>query len=674
MAEIPSVKANELLVSTSATGMIVRQGERYARVEAQPGKTFIADENGYITGDGPTATDVAGAQDAAVAAIDAAERAEAVADVLETITASAVLAFNFGPWVSDGTTTAFTLPLTAYGVSQINLAIDGVTQAHDQFTVSGTTLTLNAAVPAGSVIFGKAFFNAATSGVSADSVLMQPSSTLSDIMPLTRSLYASDGDFDTAATAIGWEFPTPYMTRFDLPPQSIDIMHTGVIPSNLLADAANNVLVIQDLIDWLSSKTNGGTIRGGSFHPDHTNPIIALRKATAQNYALMLKPKVSFEFGPGIRFRAAEAMETMVETAVDPTVDAATGRLSNINIRGGFWDAGRLADHCFRIREFEDINFGHAGMILHSALRSPLRLGDATRSKNSYGFYADNFKVSNANSAYGGAAVAAIESVHGFSDSHFNHLLLEGYPRGITGEIYISRMMDCHAWSYPDTQGPLYIGFDCSGGQNVYWGMQVDNPYTAAFNISGGDNYRFIGCTSTMDLSAVVDPGKPASGTIPVFRVDPALPITTTVVIEAGFGNDRVATTFSRMASFPAGCDVTVQDSYLRYGSVNQNIERGYRSTTANLTTVAGLAPIVNSSQNVGSVTRNGDADYTFVMTNGQPDTRYLIDVDFVPTSYPQLIIPVIRDKQASSFRIQFFDAAGVGVRPATISVSTKKV
>jgi len=203
--------------------------------------------------------------------------------------------------------------------------------------------------------------------------------------------------------------------------------------------------------------------------------------------------------------------------------------------------------------------------------------------------------------------------------------------------------------------------------------MQVDNPYEAAFYIDSGDNFRFVGCTSTMDLSAITDPGKPASGTIPVFRINPAAPAGTSLVVIGCFGNDRAATTYSRMAAYPVGSDVTVRDSYLRYGSIEQEIIRGFPTTSARITTIAGSNPTVNSSQNIASVTRNADADYTFTMTNGQPSLDYQISVSAMPTSYPQTLIPVVRDKQLSSFRLQFVDSAGAFIRPATVTAGTRK-
>lgn len=491
--------------------------------------------------------------------------------------------------------------------------------------------------------------------------------------PFSRSNFDTDAEFVAAADAAGLSYPTPYMTRYDLPPQSIDIMRVGVVPSNLLADAANNTATIQDVIDWLASKTNGGTIVGHGFQPRYENPIIALAKTSGQPYALLLKPKVSFDFGPGVRFRAAETMETMVETVVDPSVNAGVGRLQNIGIHGGFWDADRNADHCFRIREFEDIRFGGNGMILHGAVRSPLRLGDSLRSKNSYGLNANQFKVSNGTLAYGVSAVAAIESVHGFSDSHFSNLILTGYPKGIVGEIFTSRMIGLHVWSNADAHGPLQVGFDCSGGQNVFIGSQVDNPYASAYRITGGSNYRFVGCTATMDLSAVADPTKPATNTIPVVFVDPATAAGAGVDVIGCFGNDRSDATFSRLVDGSTS-GVTVRDSRLRYGANVQEIDRGFARSSARITTVAGAAPTVNVSQNITGVTRNADADYTFDMDQDQPSLDYQIVVSCIPTSYPQVLIPVIRDKQVGSFRVQIVDASGNLTRPETITVSTSRM
>ena len=74
------------------------------------------------------------------------------------------------------------------------------------------------------------------------------------------------------------------------------------------------------------------------------------------------------------------------------------------------------------------------------------------------------------------------------------------------------------------------------------------------------------------------------------------------------FGNDRSATQFLGMAAFPTGMDVTVRDSYLRYGVREQTIERGYYTSSVSITTVSGADPIIDYSQNIAWVTRNASA------------------------------------------------------------------
>lgn len=67
MATLPTTKADELLIPADATGLIVRFGSRYGRVEMEPGRTVIANDDGHI-GPGPSADQIESAQDYARAA------------------------------------------------------------------------------------------------------------------------------------------------------------------------------------------------------------------------------------------------------------------------------------------------------------------------------------------------------------------------------------------------------------------------------------------------------------------------------------------------------------------------------------------------------------------------------------------------------------------------------
>ena len=470
-------------------------------------------------------------------------------------------------------------------------------------------------------------------------------------------LHPSVADFEAAATAAGKSYPTPAITRFDLPPQKINIMEVGVIPSNAASDAANNRGAIQAVIDWLTARTNGGTISGGAFSPRYSNPIITL------DAPLILKPKVHFDFDRSVRFRASSAMVSMVDTAV-----GTANRLRGLSILGGTWDAGRLAERCFNFREFEDINFGGDNMELRAASRSALSLGDPARSVNNFGFYPSRLKIINSNASYGFGAVAAIEVVHGISDCNFDRLLLVGYPKGVTGPLFISRAYGCHAWSFPDTQGPLLVGFECNGGQNVYSAMQVDNPFEAAFRLNGGDNYRFIGCTSTFDFANITVVSPPAPNTVPIFDLGTGRK---RVLIDNAFGNDRADTFYSGMVAGDIS-NATVRDSYHRFNPARLEVVRGWTTTAASINTIVGAAPTVVSSDNIASVTRNADADYTFAMTRAQPSVNYVISVTAIPVSYPQILIPVIRTQANNSFRVQTVDAAGAFVRPLGLKVSIR--
>ena len=470
----------------------------------------------------------------------------------------------------------------------------------------------------------------------------------------TAQHFATEADFVAADLARGRTYPTPAIVRFDLPPQRINLMDTGVVPSNSAGDAVNNRGAIQAVIDWLTTRTNGGTISGGGFSPRYSNPIITL------DAPLILKPKVHFDFDRSVLFRASSAMASMVDTVV-----GSANRLRGLSILGGTWDAGRLAERCFNFREFEDINFGGDNMELRAASRAPLSLGDPARSANNFGFYPSRLKIINSNTAYGAGAVAAIEVVHGISDCNFDRLLLVGYPKGVTGPLFISRAYGCHAWSFPDTQGPLLVGFECNGGQNVYSAMQVDNPFEAAFRLNGGDNYRFIGCTSTFDFANITVVSPPAPNTVPMFDLGTG---GKRVLIDQAFGNDRADTFYSGMVAGDIS-NATVRDSYHRFNPDKLEIVRGWTTSSASIDTVAGANPTIVSSQNIATVTRNADADYTFTLTRALPSTSYVINITAIPTTSPQILIPVIRSQANNSFRIQTQDAAGAFIRPASLRV-----
>lgn len=299
--------------------------------------------------------------------------------------------------------------------------------------------------------------------------------------------------------------------------------HWGANPNN----SADCTPAIQAAINWLNSKSNGGTLYFAA-NTDATNPIYAIGST------IILKPKVALD-ATGARLRAKAAMAAMVDT-----VTGVGNLVTNTYITGGFWD-GQLADRVFRVKEFQNLLIGGGGMNLYGAKVAAMTLGDTGAYYATYGAYVADLIVSRPNSAYDLSAVAAID-VQGFSDSNFSRLLLMGYPKGITGLAYISRFAQIHVWSYPLTQGQLLTGFDCQGGQNVYVQCQVDTPYTAAYWITSGDNYRFIGCTSTFGDGT--QPG-PTDNTVPMFQID----LAANVQMAECFGNDRADRRFSAFAS-----------------------------------------------------------------------------------------------------------------------------
>lgn len=474
----------------------------------------------------------------------------------------------------------------------------------------------------------------------------------------TRQHFASDADFDTATGYnSGNGYPVPYLTKHDLPPQQIDIMGIGVIPSNLAGDATNNVNAIQEVIDWLNSKTNGGIIVGNGFSPSFSNPIIGI------NAPIVMKQKVSFRFSNAVRFRATQAMETMVDT---PAVGS--GFITGVEMLGGFWDAGQNADRCFRIKEFQDIAFGGPEMTLHRAKLYGVTFGDAAATDNPYGLKWTGGFVTNHNSSYG-SAVAAVQIAGnlGISDSDLDGLTLIGYPVGITGKLFGCRVQRIHSWSFPLTQGPLQTAIEADGGRTSYIQCQSDNPSSAGFKVIGGDHYRFSNCTSTMGVDDLPSyTGKPDSGTIPVFDIASGVD---GVSIKQCFGNDRAGSTFGTFATGDLS-DVWIDEtSYSWHGPAPIPRRWGWPDTFAQFTTNAGSDPTVVASRNVASVTRFGDADYSITIDENLPSTQYIGIVEATPVTPGDSLTISVRTKAVSNYRIQVMDETGTLTRPAALTI-----
>jgi len=142
-----------------------------------PNAVVAFDENGQPVS-GPTMDQIAAANAAGQATQAALERCEEIADILEAITDSTVLGFNFGPFVGDGETRTFALPGTVTGTSQVYLYLDGVAQIASAYSVAGNLLTFASAPKPGEIGFGKVLVNLSVASAAADAILLQSGQTV----------------------------------------------------------------------------------------------------------------------------------------------------------------------------------------------------------------------------------------------------------------------------------------------------------------------------------------------------------------------------------------------------------------------------------------------------------------------------------------------------------------
>lgn len=464
--------------------------------------------------------------------------------------------------------------------------------------------------------------------------------------------YADDAAFTSQQTTDSKAFPTPDIMDWDGAPAQIHINQIGLVWDNSSGSASTNVTAFQTVINELAARTNGGSIVGDVFVPRYSNPIACL------NASIIWKPKVNLNLGRSARFRASSAIAGgMIDT------DLADDFIRRVSILGGTWDGGRNSDYIWRLRKFENVKFGGANCYMTSAVKSCLAIGDPSISGGTYGAFIDHLEINNSNDPYGASAVAGIEALGNVSDSYVTNCDIIGYPYGIKGPFYISRFFNIHPWSFSGTSGVHEVGFECNGGNNLYVGCQVDNPNRAAYEIVGGDNYRFIGCTSTMAQGTGETPF-PATETVPVFKWSGAKFVD---IVEA-YGNDRSATKFSHLVDGDlTNASVTGR---LRYGApLVFRAERGIVHTFIDMTVNAGADPTINASQNVASVVRTSDSDYTITFTDAHATAYYSPIVTVIPTSYPEAMIAIIRDQSTTSLRVQTVDNDQNFIAAATIRV-----
>jgi hypothetical protein len=451
--------------------------------------------------------------------------------------------------------------------------------------------------------------------------------------PLSRTFYADDASFNTAAAAAGKDYPTPSITRFDLPPQSINLKDCGLVASNSGTNASANVLAFQAVIDWLAGKTNGGAIYSTSDAFSYNNPIYAL------NSPVILKKKVSLLFGPEVRFRATASMAAMLDTTV-----GSANRLTDAIVTGGFWDGNRLADRIFRFAEFQNLRVGGNGMVLKSAVVAGIDVGNTGASANPYELYLNDFKIANSSSAFTGTPIGIVTSGN-VSDSSISNIVIQGYAYGVQGNFFSTTFNEVHTWASAVAEGQHLRGFDLTGGKIHLVECAVDEPYNTGYYINAPE-IKMVACRSTMTTAAL-------DNTINVVTLGASA---TEFSIDSSFGNDRSNARFLNLVSGHLSDTTVGISNTVGFGNKPVYFNNGYPDTHCSIQVNTGSAPTVLSSKNIASVTRNSDKDFTFNFTYAMPDTNFSYTVGIIPINQPDTIIWRTRDIGTTQLRIQTLD------------------
>jgi len=374
--------------------------------------------------------------------------------------------------------------------------------------------------------------------------------------------------------------------------------------------------------------------------------------------ALTWKPNVSFDLGQSTTIVATAAMTAMLQTGVG----SSGVRLRGAELRGGVWDADNKASRCILLKEFEYVKIRQASFI--DCDGSYIEHDGTGAFASCYDLFVSGVRILRKDQATTAPANNYGFKFNGLSDSHFHDIVISGVERGFSGPLWASKIITVHVWNWWPTQGELKYGFHNSGGNNQFIGCQVDNSSTAAYYNGESRNY-YTSCHLTLDNASFIPDGVPVG----VYNASGK----TCTVTNCNWN--------AQSSSYRIGKDIdgdlsgiqSVNNTFNNVVTVQGN--RGALIATVDITTNAGSDPTINKSWNIASVCRNSDEDYTFTFTNNPIDTSYQVIAHFEPTSYPQyLLAPIIRERNAGSFRVQCVNSANTFVRPAKVTVTVRRV
>lgn len=402
---------------------------------------------------------------------------------------------------------------------------------------------------------------------------------------------------------------------------------------------------IQAAINYANSITTGATV----FFQEVKYAIAS---------ALTWKPNVSFDLGQSTTIVATAVMAAMLQTGVG----SSGVRLRGAELRGGVWDADNKAARCVFLKEFEYVKISGATFI--DCDGSYIEHDGTGAFASCYELFTSNVRILRKDQATTTPAGNYGFKFNGLSDSHFHDIVISGVERGFSGPLWASKIITVHVWNWWPTQGELKYGFHNSGGNNQFIGCQVDNASTAAYYNGESRNY-YTSCHLTLDNASFIPDGVPVG----VYNASGK----TCTVTNCNWN--------AQSSSYRIGKDIdgdlagiqSVNNTFNNVAAIKGN--RGEILATVDITTNAGADPTINDSWNIASIYRNTDEDYTFSFAKNPPNTRYHVTALFEPTSYPQyLLAPVIRERNAGSFRVQCQNADKQFVRPAKIAVIVSRI
>ncbi|MBW8640474.1 hypothetical protein K1W69_25000 [Hoeflea sp. WL0058] len=418
--------------------------------------------------------------------------------------------------------------------------------------------------------------------------------------------------------------------------------HFGAVADN----ATDCSAAMQAAIDYAAAFDDGATVHG-----------LPGKYAIASQLEWL--PGVSFELQAGCVVRAKAAMFAMLNVAT-----GASNRIKRVRFRGGKLDANYLAERVLFLKEYEaveiadfhftdcDVNYIHLGTEGQNANNYEARIHDGLLERSAD----NNFDVS-------GTSPRGIyfDLTGSNSDALISDVVILGCKTGVQGQIYGSMISRVHPWSYVPTTGTMETAFRLVGDNNI-----VSECYADSFSLYG---YHFDGVRNVLNhsLTNASSYHDDDTGGCVLLSTGSSL-FATGNVFRSSSPDHRIS------KEFDGDTSSLIADSNQTQNIVSVFGDQGVGKTEAYVafTTNTGADPTIETGTNINSITRNSDTDFSITFNRQMASTAFQVVVEATPSSYPGIVIPVIRDKSVWMARVQFLDETGEFVEPATVAVTVK--